>query len=61
MEQADLVRYICKGYSKAGFQIRNEWMVDRAARVIAVYNGEPGGTRNTIEYANKNKVECFKI
>lgn len=61
MEQADLVRFICKGYSKACFQIRNEWMVDRAARVIAVYNGEPGGTRNTIEYAERNEVECFKI
>ena len=61
MEQADLIRYVCKGYSKACFQIRNEWMVDRSARVIAVYNGEPGGTRNTIEYAEKNKVECFKI
>ena len=58
---ADLIRYVCKGYSKACFQIRNEWMVDRSARVIAVYNGEPGGTRNTIEYAEKNKVECFKI
>lgn len=61
MEQADLIRYVCKGYSKACFQIRNEWMVDRSARVIAVYNGEPGGTRNTIEYAEKNKVECFKL
>lgn len=61
MEQADLIRYVCKGYIKACFQIRNEWMVDRSARVIAVYNGEPGGTRNTIEYAEKNKVECFKI
>lgn len=56
LEQADLVRFVCKGYSKACFQIRNEWMVDRAARVIAVYNGEPGGTRNTIEYAKKNNV-----
>lgn len=27
MEQADLIRYVCKGYSKACFQIRNEWMV----------------------------------
>lgn len=61
MEQADLVRYICKGYSKAGFQIRNEWMVDRAARVIAVYNGEPGGTRNTIEYALKLGITTVKI
>lgn len=61
LNQADLVRFVCKGYSKACFQIRNEWMVNRSARVIAVYNGEAGGTRNTIEYAEKNKVECFKI
>lgn len=61
LDQADLVRFVCKGYSKACFQIRNEWMVNRSARVIAVYNGEPGGTRNTIEYAERNKVECFKI
>ena len=50
---ADLVKFICKGYSRACFQIRNEWMVDRSARVIALYNGEAGGTRNTIAYAKK--------
>lgn len=61
LEQADLVGFICKGYSKSCFQIRNEWIVNKSARVIAVYNGEPGGTRNTIEYAERNKVECFKI
>lgn len=61
LDQADLVRFVCKGYNKACFQIRNEWMVNRSARVIAVYNGEAGGTRNTIEYAERNKVECFKI
>lgn len=61
LDQADLVRFICKDYSKACFQIRNEWMVNRSTRVIAVYNGKPGGTRNTIEYAERNKVECFKL
>ena len=61
LEQADLVRFVCKGYSKACFQIRNEWMVDRSARVIAVYNGEPGGTRNTIEYALKLGITTVKI
>mgnify|MGYP000641248802 CR=1 FL=1 len=35
---------------------RNEWMVDHAARVIAVYNGTSGGTRNTIEYAREQGV-----
>lgn len=52
IEAPDAVRYICPRYSPDCFQQRNEWMVDRSARVIAVYNGEPGGTRNTIEYAD---------
>ena len=56
LEKADAVRYICKGYSKGAFQIRNEWMVDRSARIIAFYNGEPGGTRNTILCADKNRI-----
>jgi len=56
LAEADLVRFICKGYSRACFQIRNEWMVDHSNRVIAVYNGEKGGTNNTIEYANRHGV-----
>ena len=56
MERADLVRFICPGYSRDCFQRRNEWMVDHSARVIAVYNGQPSGTRNTIEYAKRCSV-----
>ena len=54
---ADLVRYICPGYSRSCFQIRNEWMVDHSARVIAVFNNVPGGTFNTIEYAAKENIQ----
>lgn len=61
MKKADLRRFICEKYSKACFQIRNEWMVNHSSRVIAVYNGEAGGTRNTIVYANKNKVEVLNV
>lgn len=56
LEQADLIRFICPRYSSGCFQRRNEWMVDHSARVIAVYNGLPGGTRNTIEYAKRRGV-----
>ena len=56
MEQADLVKYISQHYYKACFQVRNEWMVDRVSRVIAAYNGTKGGTKNTIEYANRNGI-----
>ena len=57
LNEADLVRVICKGYHKGCFHIRNEWMVDHSARVIALYTGEPGGTRNTINYAEKSGIE----
>ena len=46
---------------KRAIPIRNEWMVDRSARVIAVYNGEAGGTRNTIAYAAKKNVTVRQI
>ena len=60
IRKADLVRYVCKSYSRACFQIRNEWMVDRSARVIAVFNGQSGGTKNTINYARSNGIEVIK-
>ncbi len=61
MERADLVRFICPGYSRDCFQRRNQWMVDHSARVIAVYNGQPSGTRNTIEYAKQRGVPVILL
>ena len=61
LEYADLVRYICKGYSMASFQIRNEWMVGHSNRVIAVFNGESGGTKNTIDYAKDKNIEITQL
>ena len=61
LQYANLVKYICPGYSRDCFQRRNGWSGDRSARVRAGYNGEPGGTRNTIEYAQYKEVECLCI
>lgn len=61
LKDADLVKYVCEHYSRSCFQIRNEWMVDRSARVIAVYNGEAGGTRNTIRYAERKGVAVVNV
>lgn len=57
LQHADLIKTICPLYSMAAFQQRNEWMVDHSSRLIAIYNGSPGGTRNTIEYAKRKKLE----
>ena len=61
MEQADFVQYVCEHYFRGCYQVRNEWMVDRSARVIAVFNGEPSGTKNTVVYAQKKGVEVNNV
>ena len=61
LEQVDLVRYICPGYSPGAYQRRNEWMVDHSNRVIAVFNGEPSGTKNTVQYSESKKTEVILI
>lgn len=61
LKKADFVRYVCTHYSRQCFQIRNCYMVDRSSRVIAAYNGESGGTKNTIRYANSKNVEVENI
>lgn len=58
---ADLKRTICPAFSCASYQARNEWMVRHSNLVIAVFNGEPGGTKNTLDYAKKNGVSCVII
>lgn len=52
---ADEVHYISGRYTPRVYQKRNEWMIDHASMVIAGYTGVAGGTRNTIEYAKKQK------
>ncbi len=61
LKSADLVRAINPGYSRDCYQVRNEWMVDHSARVIAVFNGQKSGTKNTIDYANKVGVPVVRI
>lgn len=61
LAKADLVKYICGEYSRPCYQIRNEWMVDHSTRVIAVFNGEKSGTKNTIDYAAKVGVPVVYI
>ena len=36
-------------------------MVLHASRVIAVYNGSAGGTRNTIEFALRKNVDIRSV
>ena len=57
IKSADLVKEINNHYFTGCYQVRNKWMVDRSNIVIAVFNGQAGGTKNTIDYANKMGVD----
>lgn len=57
LKDADWVVPVCNHYHNGVFQQRNEWMVDHSNRVIAYYNGAPGGTKNTIDYASGKGIE----
>lgn len=61
LRKADIVTYTSHQYYNGCLQVRNQFMVDRSARLIAVYNGTPGGTRNTIEYAKRRGLEIVAL
>jgi len=61
IKNADLVKLINDHYFKGCYQIRNIWMVDRSSRVIAVYNGTAGGTRNTVDYAHSKEIKIVFV
>ena len=61
IEQADEVRYLCEHYTSYCFHARNNWMVNHSSMVIAAYNDENGGTKNTIKYALQNDVGVYNI
>lgn len=52
--RADNVVYVSRKYSKGCMLQRNRYLVDHAACLLAVYNGEwRGGTAMTVRYAQK--------
>ena len=61
MAKADFIKDVCTYYSRGCYQIRNEWIVDHSARVIAVWNGSPSGTKNNIVYARRNGIPVINI
>ena len=61
IKNADKVEFLCEHYVPYCFQLRNNWMVNHSTMVIAAYNNEEGGTRNTIKYAISNDVSVYNI
>ncbi len=51
---ADEVIYVSDpGYARWKMDARNHWVVDHCNLLLAIWNGSPGGSANTVLYANK--------
>ena len=61
IDRADKVTVLQVGYSPDCMMRRNRYMVDRASLLLACYDGRPGGTMNTILYAERNEVRVILI
>ena len=61
LTHSEWVYYISDHPGRKAYFARNYWMVDRASRLIAVYTGAPGGTKETIEYARKKGRDIVLI
>lgn len=61
LKEADKIVYVSKCPGRAAFFERNHWMVDHSSRLIGVYTGAPGGTKETVWYAKNNGLEVVTI
>ena len=62
LDRADSIVYVSRAYHKNCMLERNRFLVDHAATLLAVYNGERrGGTAATVRYAQKVGREIIVI
>ena len=61
LKEADNVYFIGDKPGKKSFIERDHWMVDNSSRLISVFTGASGGTKETIEYAKGQGIEIVLI
>ena len=57
----DYETLVQSSYSPGCMQRRNRYMVDHASLLLAVHDGQPGGTRRTMEYAMRRGLQIVDI
>ena len=61
MSKADQVIYPTDKQNSHVYHIRNRYMVNNSSRLICYYDGQPGGTDYTVDYARKNGMEIINL
>lgn len=59
IDSCDKVKVLQISYSADCMMKRNKYMVDSSSLLYACYNGEKGGTMNTIVYAQRSGVQVL--
>lgn len=57
----DFETLVSAQYSASCMQRRDRYMVDHASLLIAAFDGSPGGTRYTVEYAMRRGVSVVDL
>lgn len=61
LDRCDLETLVSEKYVPGCMQRRDRYMVDHASLLLAVFDGTPGGTRYTIQYAMSRGVEIIDL
>lgn len=61
MHQCDFETILQREYSDDCMQKRNFYMVDNSSVLVAVFDGTPGGTKQTVSYAIRKGLEVIEI
>ena len=62
LQKADRIIEICNDpYVASKMKKPNEWVIDNSEAVIAIWNGQAGGTKNCIEYARARRKPVLVI
>ncbi|MCL2587801.1 MAG: DUF1273 domain-containing protein [Oscillospiraceae bacterium] len=61
VSQCDYETLIQREYSVDCMKKRNYYMVDHAAVLVAVYDGQFGGTMQTVNYARRKGLEIVEV
>ena len=61
LDRCNSVKLMQIEYTPSCMQRRNEYMVDRSSLLLACYDGRPGGTMNTILYAQRLGLSTMLI
>ena len=62
LQQCDLETLVQQNYTRGCMMRRNQYMVDRSTKLIALFDGNPGGgTCNTLFYAIRQALDVVQL